>query len=349
MFRLQTDQRDAIVIDSTKFGKEQRIKLENGVQTHRARLTISAPMVVTDKTSGVTINKGSVLAAIDTIKILHGGELHVYNGRQLAYLSEFSSPSQRTVVRVPATANLANTTYNLVETVVIDFAHPFSVNGRETALMEWNPRADLQLGVTVNASPTALILKSATTAALGTVTVTIQEEYDASETKLPWFQTYAEQRQITVAGTVNGASFDLPINDDEYLRGILLQEDTSGAGEQSDILSAFRLRDGSFDLISPTAMVVKDDYQRGLEHKWGGAVYDKAYTPIWFQYDARLSHLYKPNALRLFYNAAESAASGAGTSTINVLLLKCKRDLRVDLATGRRICNPAPLPFGTGN
>ena len=45
MFRLQTDQRDSISIPTTAYGKEQRIYLENGVQSHCVRLTVSAPLV----------------------------------------------------------------------------------------------------------------------------------------------------------------------------------------------------------------------------------------------------------------------------------------------------------------
>lgn len=346
MFTLVTDQRDALTFTTAQFGKEQRILLENGVQTHAIRLRLSAPLVVTDKTGGATVNKGSLAACLDFVKIVHGSELHVYNGAQLAYLSEMFAQSQRTTTRVPATAALANTTYNLVEDVVIYFANPFAIKRRETALMEWNPQAYLQLGVTPNANPTTKLIVGAANAALGTITVSVIEEFDRMETQLPWFQTYAEQRAIDVNGTVNGGRYDLPVGADEWLRGILLQQVTDTTGEVSDILNSFRLRDNGRDLIGPTNFVQVDDYQRSLEHKWGGAVYDKSYLPIWFQFDARLSSLHKPQALSLFYNAQASVA-GTGNSHINILLLKCKRNLDVNPTTGRRVCDPNPLPFNS--
>lgn len=346
MFKARKSQRPqyayAAGAASTDAGQRQYNRLLAQGQTHFLTVVITAVLAVTVAGTAV-LNRGSVMAAFDEMGIVENGrDRQNIDPRILRFIAEASAPSSTTAVRATS-AGVATT--NLKETFRVYFAHPYSLNPRETAFLVRDPSADFSFFHKLNGTNNGVAkIISGGTATLQTVNVKAVQEFDEYETDRPTF--IPTIRMITQKVTGVDKALDIFLRPNNYLRGLVIQQDTN-VGEVTDIINAIALHGDRREVLGPE-MIDWDTLLRGEEYDWGGNVLGAgAYLYVNFQRNGRLSDVWNPQQdsnLRLTCDCQPSVTSGATTSTIRIALLELERDpAAVDLA-GKPLVGPLDIP-----
>lgn len=300
-------------------------------QTAFLTVVIAGVLGVTVAGTGI-LNRGSIMAAFDEMGISeNGGDRWNIDPRVLRYISEVAAPSASTAVRA-ATAGIATT--NLRETFRVYFAHPFSQIPRETNFIVSDPAQELSFYHKLNKTTNGVQnIIAGGTATLTNVTVKVRQQLDEYEGERPKFIPTVRMTSRKVTGADN--NFEIDLRGRNYLRGIVIQQDTD-KGEVSDIINSFALLGDRRQLVGPE----KSDIalaQQEQEYDWGGAVLSApSYLMLNFQEGGRLSNVWNPaqdSNLKLVFDCQPSVVAGVTASTIRVTLLELERDAsRVDVA-----------------
>lgn len=335
MFKLRKSQRPqyayAAGAASADSGQRQHNRLLAQGQTLFLTVVITAVLDVTVAGTGI-LNRGSVMAAFDEMGIVENGrDRQNIDPRILRYIAEAAAPSALTAVRATG-AGVQTTT--LKETFRVYFAHPYSVNPRETAFIVRDPSADFSFFHKLSGTNNGVAkVVAGATATLEDVTVKVSQEFDEYETERPAY--IPTVRMITQKVTGADSTLDIFLRPNNYLRGIVIQQD-SNIGEVTDIINAIQLHGDRREVIGPE-MYDWDTLIREAEADWGGNVLAPGgYYLINFQKHGRLSSVWNPQQdsnLRLTLDCQPSVTDGVTTSTVRVALLELERDpTAVDLA-----------------
>lgn len=330
MFRTQKNPRASMAMT---VGSTDRVysRLINAVQSAYVELVARGTFTISVAAATAIRNRGSIWAIFDEIGIDENGrDRHLYKGTVLRFLSEMSAPSELSRQRVSSTAVAA---YTLEETVRIYFAHPYAAQPRETAFIERDVKALLQVFARLNPNPTAVLASAGgATLALTGVTIDVMHAYDPAETALPYFIPSVRQQVHNVASaSSNDPEF---IRTSNALRGICLTQETTTDGEVDDIINKVAFRGDFRDIIGPTGYSWKD-LVLGTEYAFGGDIatdvtgvqHRRAHCFLNFQEHGRLSNLLNPNQdnnLRFEFDCQPSV-QGVGTSQIRITLLELER------------------------
>jgi hypothetical protein len=346
MFKFRKTQRTqyayAAGAASADAGARQVNKLLGQGQSAFLTVVVAAVLGVTVAGTGI-LNRGSVLAAFDEMGISeNGGDRWNVDPRVLRYISEIAAPSSTTAVR--ATGAGIQTT-NLRETFRIYFAHPFSINPRETNFIVADPALDFQFYHKLSKTNNGVAnIIAGGTATLTNVVVKVSQKLDEYEGDRPKFIPTVKMLSRKVTGADSQLEIDL--RGRNYLRGVVIQQDTN-IGEVSDIINSFRLLGDRRQLFGPESV----DFamaQQEAENDWGGAVLNApAYLYINFQDGGKLTNVWNPaqdSNLKFQFDCQPSPTAGVTTSTIRVTLLELERDAsRVDGA-GQPLVSPLDFP-----
>jgi hypothetical protein len=324
-------------------GQRQSNRLLGQGQTMFLTVVITALLNVTVAGTG-TLNRGSVMAAFDEMGIQENGKDRQYvDPRILRYIAETTAPSAPTALRAASAAIQANT--NLRETFRVYFAHPFSLNPRETNFIVSDPTADFSFFHKLNAANNGVgKIVAGGTATLTNVVVKVQQSLDQFEAARPTFIPTIRM----VSQQVNGANTDLEIllRPGNYVRALVIQQD-SNIGEVSDIINSLSLTGDRNPIIGPE----KTDWSlltQAEEYDWGGNMLGApGYAYINFQEQGKLTNVWNPTQdtnMRLLVNCQPSVVAGVVTSIIRVAILELERDAaKVDLA-GQPLVGPLDIP-----
>ena len=330
----------------------QNIDLTTGVQNRRLLMTVTATVTVANQDGAARVrNRGSVLALISELAVSEGGydTWQQVDARMLGFLTGILSAAPRTqslnAVRLSDQALAANAAYNLKEYAVINFGNPLGVSENETFYLEANASQRFQLRVTTNADATRIFAANAgtTTVALSNIIVTLEQDYSITEPGLPYLKPQWRTQTLPVPSA--SAQLQQLILTQNRLRGIVIQQDTTGVGEVTDIINSFALRGDNADIIGPNQINYAEwrsyhatkyagaDVADGVLGALTGPITTKdtsnAYGFMDFQPDGRLSSLAYPNAqftnLRFEFNCQPSVVAGAASSVIRIALLEMAR------------------------
>ena len=326
---------------SADAGQRQYNRLLGQGQTAFLTIVITVVLAVTVAGTGI-LNRGSIMAAFDEMGIVENGRDRWFIDPRIArFIGEAAAPSASTAVRA-ATAGVQNTT--LRETFRLYFAHPYSVNPRETAFIVRDPSADYSFFHKLSAGTNGVAkIIAGGTATLASVTVKVQQTLDEFETVRP--VAIPTVRMVTQKVSGADKALDIFLRPYNYLRGLVIQQDTT-IGEVSDIINSIQLHGDRREVIGPEM----NDWSlltQAQEFDWGGNVLGApGYLLVNFQKGGRLANVWNPQQdanLRLTCDCQPSVVAGATTSTIRVAMLELERDpAAVDLAGGSLV---SPLEF----
>lgn len=328
---------------SVDAGQRQFNRLLGQGQTAFLTVVITATLQIT--VAGTDIrNRGSIMAAFDEMGIVENGKDRQFiDPRILRFISEAATPSAPTAVRLASATAVATT--QLRETFRVYFAHPYSLNPRETNFIVRDPTADFSFFHKLNATNNGLAkILTGGTATLTNVVVKVQQSMDEFEGDRPSF--IPTIRMISQKVTGADSSLDIFLRPQNYVRAIVIQED-SNIGEVSDIINKIQVHGDRREIFGPE-MNDYDLLQQAQEYDWGGSMLGApAYLLINFQENGRLANVWNPSQdsnLRLTVDCQPSVTAGVTTSTIRVALLELERDASaVDLA-GAPLVSPLAIP-----
>jgi hypothetical protein len=307
--------------------------LRNGVLTRALQLRTSVGYNVTVAGTRV-VNKGSAWGLWDFIKVVAGGEEVVnMDGRSLRALAEAFAPSILSATRLAGTG-VANSA--LAEAARLSFGTTLGAMSNAnatpmaTAFREKNPGKKLQLTAQLRADGGAGGLMTGGTVVITAPTISGEQILDDLTAGAPDFIPFIRQDVITVAAA--NPLFTYLIQSPNYLRGILIQQDTD-QGEVGDIVTSLAMRMAGRDIIGP-AQVAWDNMVRDQENDFGGAVYttgvsygQSAYLYLNFVEGGRLSNIIPGNAtnLRFEFNFQPSAQVGVTVSRLRITFYELAR------------------------
>lgn len=345
MFTRSNEERGPI-LPLTNLGKRTTAPLVTNVRTKFIDLVLRTQVIVATAALASIRNRGSAFALLSEMGITEG-QIPTWqvDPRVLKFQSEEAAPSKLTASPL---ANTATGTYNLVDRLRLNFAHPFQRDPRETWYLETNPLADFSFYATLDSVANAVArLADITGGAVVTIpsmSLDVQQVYDRIDSKLPIYLPKTEMITTNVAGA--SKSFLIPIKITDRLRSITITQD-SDAGEVTDIINTVTLRGDNFRWIEKVSL---DDLARSREYEQGGDVYVGAggrHVYINFQEDGKLSHVLNPlgqdTNLRLELDVQPSVTSGATNSRIIVTLNKLTRPTTQGVGA-RVVVDPNP-PF----
>jgi len=325
MFPYQRDGRATIVPVA-----DERIpsKIIQRVQSQFITLLIKGTLTIAGGAADALLNRGSILAAFKEIGFNADGEdKHLYDGRVLRFIAEMAAPSALSAKRVTSTAAAA---YALEEQVRIYFAHPFAAIPRETAFMERDSETEMFVFAKMHSTPGLKLaaVSGGVTAVLSAVTIEVAHEYDQFEKARPLFIPYVRQ----IVEDVNGANTqkEIFLKTSNAIRALVLSQDTTGKGEQNDIINKVALKGDFGDIIGPN-QVAFNNLVLDSEFEFGGAVVssNRAHFGWNAQRHGRLAMLLtKAQAanLRWVLDCQPSVVAGAGTSQVRTTIVELIRD-----------------------
>lgn len=329
-------------------GQRTPLGLVNGVQTHRIWVTITGLLTISASAGPVIINRGSLAAAFQFFLNENGTDTWQQDGRIAAFVMQMLSPDNvQPNLRLTSTANGA---YQLKERICLYAVSPIAAVPRETAYMEADPRQRFELQAALNANPVAQIA-TGVTATLTGVTFSVTQDYVANETNLPQLRPRIREQIETITGA--NPAYPSYIRTNNRIRGIIIQQDTVGAGEVSDIINSLAVRGDNGDLIGPQPIPM-DDLAAMQELEFGGAVYNGAagaptspnpangaYLAFYYQKHGRLNSVLYPwrdyTNFRIEFNCQPSVTAGATSSQIRLQILELERPSPV---AGRNLVTP---------
>lgn len=319
---------------SADAGQRQSNRLLGQGQSAFLTIVVTGLLSITVAAATSIQNRGSIMAAFDEMGIVENGrDRQFIDPRILRYIAEVAAPSAVTAVRLAGTG-VANT--QLRETFRVYFAHPFSLNPRETNFLVRDPSVDFSFFHKlngVNNGVAKIVTAGAATVTLTGVSVKVQQTMDEFEGARPSFLPTI--RMVTQKVTGADSALDIFLRPNNYLRALVVQQD-SDKGEVSDIINAIQLHGDRREVYGPE-MHDWSLLKQAEEADWGGNTLGTlAYLYINFQEGGRLVNVWNPaqdSNLRLTVNCQPSVTGGVTVSTIRVAMLELERDASaVDLA-----------------
>lgn len=223
--------------------------------------------------------------------------------------------------------SLADGAYNLEETIFLAFSGYPVAGPSETLFLERNVANAFSAFVKLNTLNAAgKIVATGGTAVVSAVQVDVVQRYDWNRAARTILLPVVRQDEMQVNGT--SAEFLFKIQSERYLQGLIVQQDTTGAGEVDDIITSLALRADGRDIYGPDLVPYRDLQLLAQSEFASDEVVTRGNLPIWFRKGGRLSNILNPNTLsnlRLVMNVTPSVVAGAGTSNIRVALLELER------------------------
>jgi hypothetical protein len=146
----------------------------------------------------------------------------------------------------------------------------------------------------------------------------------------PWISPFT--RQVTQDVTGANAQLKIDLRGTRYLRGLMLQQDTSGVGEVADIINSVILRGDKKSILGDGGIPFRD-LQQAQAYEYGGAI-PAGYLWMDFARYGRLSTLWNPNQdtnLRLELNVQPSVTVGAVSSQVRVAMVEYEQTAATQL------------------
>lgn len=333
-----------VVLNADPDGQRKRTSGENNKRTERYLATVTAQVDITVAGTGLR-NRGSVLAGLSDVGYIDGGaDKYVCDARLARFIGECMAPSALPAVRLGGAGVQAATL--LRETFPLWLASPRSINPNETKYVEPNKQLAQEIFVT----PLRVITRLAAGAPTGTITnmqVSLEQVYDDLVSQAPLLTTYVRQIQQGVPGANTAMKIDL--RGSRYIRFLAIQQDSSDAGEVSDIINNLVLRGDNQAIIGDRAVSFRDLVEHSQEEFGGAVTAMPGYLGIDFERYGRLTSLWNPyqdTNLRLELDVQPSALSAAN-SLVRVAVVEYERTSvtipdSVDAQGGRT--PPAGLP-----
>jgi hypothetical protein len=311
-----------VVLTADPDGQRKRTSGENNKRTERYLLAVTAQVDITVAGTGLR-NRGSVLAALSDVGYIDGGaDKYVCDARLSRFIAEAMAPSALPATRLSGPGIQAAT--QLRETFPIWLASPRSINPNETKYVEPNKQLAQEIFVTPLRTIGRLVAGTPT----GTVTnltVNVEQVYDDLVGQAPLLTTYVRQIQQNIPGANTAIKLDL--RGSRYIRGLAIQQDSSDAGEQSDIINNLVLRGDNQAIIGDRAVSFRDLVDHSQEEFGGAVTAVPGYLFIDFERYGRLTSLWNPyqdTNLRLELDAQPSAASPTN-SIVRVAVVEYER------------------------
>jgi len=326
-------------------GQRQYNRLLGQGQSAFLTVVVTGLLAITVAAATASLNRGSIMAAFDEMGIVENGKDRQFiDPRILRYIAEAAAPSAPTAVRLTA-LGVGNT--QLRETFRVYFAHPFSLNPRETNFLVRDPTADFSFFHKLNGVANGvakIVTAGAATVTLTGVTVKVQQSMDEFEGARPLFLPTVRMVTQKVVGA--DSALDIFLRPNNYLRALVVQQD-SNLGEVSDIINKIQLHGDRREVYGPE-MNEFSLLKQAEEYEWGGSMLGApGYLLINFQEGGRLTNVWNPTQdsnLRLTVDCQPSVTAGVTTSTIRVAMLELERDASaVDLA-GAPLVSPLEIP-----
>lgn len=298
-------------------------RLQNATQTYFIDLVLTAAFTIAGAAAAAILNRGSLLAALKELGLEENGRDRVRaNARVLRFITEASAISPLSATRLTSTAVGVT---NLVETIRIYFASPWQMQPGETAFMELNTQALVQVFAQLlpNAAAKIATAGAGGTVTLGNVTITVKQKHDRFRQDRPVFIPTIRDYVVPVASS--NEQLQSFLQTPNYLAFLVLSQEVDNV-EVDDIINKVALRGDSRDIMGPQG-VPWDDLVREQEFEMGGAVVsNKAHAMLKFADYGRLSNLINPSQdtnLRLEMDVQPSAT--VGNSGIRVTLGEMER------------------------
>lgn len=293
---------------------------DNNKRTERYQLRVTAA-VTPVAALGVNRNKGSVLALLTDIGFNDGGtDKIVMDARLARFIAEALAPSALPATRLDATVAALN---NLEETVPIWLSAVGTGNPGETKYVEANKQLQQQVFIT------PLRLASRITSGAGGATITgltaqVEQVYDDMVGTPPWLTSYTRQVVQDITGA--NASQKVDLRGSRYIRGLGIQQDTSGVGEVADVINGLVMRGDAETYIGQNAVPYRD-LVLGNAVEQGGAISAAPAGYLWIDFCryGRLSTMWNPyqdTNMRLELNVQPSVAVGAVSSLVRVAIVE---------------------------
>jgi hypothetical protein len=293
--------------------------VRNFVIDLRLRLTVT----LAGGPATAILNGGTPWAAFDRVGLDENGTKRVDLDPRLAILwTAMFTGQDNDAGRVRAT-NLADGPYALEESIMLPFSGYPIAGPAESVFLERNVNNAFSAFVTKGPDSVAnRLVQTPGTAVTSGVTVEVAQRYDWERAKRTMLVPVVRQVELQIPAASTEMVFK--IDSTRYLQGIIVQQDTSGAGEVSDIINRFALRADGRDLIGP-GLVDYEQLQSLAQQEFAGPVVPRGALPLWFRKGGRLGNILNPNALsnlRAVMNVQPSVTPGAGTSVVRLLLLE---------------------------
>lgn len=313
-------------IQNPGVGVKTKTDLVRAVRTFLIDLRLRLTLTLGGGPATAILNGGTPWAAFDRIGTDENGTNRIDVDPRLAILwTAMFSGQDTSVGRVRAT-NLANGAYDLEESVMLPFAGYPIAGPAESVFLERN--VNNSFGAFVTKGPDSVLnrlVQSPGTAVTSAVTVSVAQRYDWERNKRTILVPVVRQIELPVA--VASTEFPFKIDSERYLQGIIVQQDTSGAGEVTDIINSLAIRADGRDIYGP-GLTDYEQLQSMAQSEFAGPVVPRGALPVWFRKSGRLSNNLNPNTLsnlRMVMNVQPSVTAGAGNSIVRLLLLELER------------------------
>lgn len=337
MFRPQYGPRSTIippVAASTGDGVRYPSKLVNGVRNTSVTMRLTATVVVSVATATTLLNRGSVCALFNEIVLDENGvDKMIVRGNVLRAVNESLAPSQLSAVRAAAAVG----TYQLEEMVQLFMSSPLSRDPMETAFIEHDARATLNVSVKLkNNLVGALFVAGPATVVVSNVKAEIVQNYDKPSTNgliAPLFIPLIRQTFDVVPGA--NAAQDIFLRTPNLIRAVVVSQEDSVLGEVSDALNGIQLR-GDYNFVYGPGEMSARHRALAMELEFGGKMQDSAtqFNPhevFNFQRFGKLSECLNPTQdsnlrLSLDVQPSPTGVAAGGSTGIRVTSFELVRD-----------------------
>jgi hypothetical protein len=303
----------------------ERSQLIGAVRTLCIQLRFRCTITLAAGPATAILNGGSILALFSRAGVDENGTRYIDGElRSLGVLSQMQSPRVIDLGRT-VLSSTANGATALEESVFLYFSTPLGAGPAETMYLERQVRQALNVFVQQQTNGVGTLVQTPGTATISNMTVDVVQRFDVNRSERTLLLPVIRTLEFPVAGAAT--ELPLKIDSSRYIRAILIQQDTSGAGEVTDIINSLALRADGKDIIGPS-LIPYENLQAQAQTEFAGDVVSRGYLPLWFQKGGRLSNLLNPNTmvnLRFIVNCQPSVTVGAVSSLIRVTLVELEQ------------------------
>jgi hypothetical protein len=309
---------------ANQIGQRVKLDLTRSMRSFWLDCRITATVTLAAAVTGPIINQGSVMALIDQIGVLEGGEERInITGQMAAALTDRFALGPRSNVRL---TSLANGATNLEETVRLFFARPDAVNQAETTFIERNPQKAFQVFAQFNNNNLALV----TALGPGTLTITnftisVTQRFDDDRTDRTVFVPTMRTLSLNVAGANTALRF--PLDTTKFVQGLGILQ--FGDNRQvADVINTIKFL-GDNRVFRGPADVPYRDLVLSMQEDTGGAVgpvNQPGFLFLDMRPGGRLSNILDPNRdVNLRFTLGVQPSVGATATRVDVALLELEK------------------------
>lgn len=333
-------------------GFERAIDLDNGKATRYVQCRVSANVTVAGVPATSIRNLGLADSLFEEVGIKESGNKVISaDGRAMMFASEWMCALTATLKsRVTSVAVGGPTTIS--STFRIWMENPQAVAPKETLFLEKLVNTKLQFYGRYSTATTGAAASTVgagrlfnapagCTVTIDTVSISVEQYADATLTvdSLPLFRPRVDQFVFNPVAVNNRTPVPVPVDTNEYLRGITLIFDNVTSGLDGGLVNGLALRGDKSEYLGQGGLVSIADYIRAQAFGSGGEIstlYGGTAVYINFQKAGRLSNLYNPLQDTNLKLILDVIAVPAGAQVLVV-----KHSLIRDLwqgDDGRRVC-----------